>query len=70
MNKAEGRNLYKDKVEISVVALIEINRAFRALSKDKNSYLHKVFSDDMVFQALEEIETVYNNYFKEQEKQC
>ena len=64
--KAEERELYKDKVEISAVALIEIKRAFRVLSEDKNSYLHKVFSDDMVFDALMEIETIYNNYFKDE----
>jgi len=63
--KKEDRSLYKDKVEISIVALIEIKRAFRALSNDKNSYLHKVFNDDYVFIALNEIEAVYNDYFEE-----
>jgi len=58
------KDLYKDKVEISVVALIEIKRAFRSLIKDKESYLHKVYSDDHVFGALSELEKTYNTYFE------
>lgn len=59
-----SKNLYKDKVEISVVALIEIKRAFNALRKDKNSYIHNVFMDDYVFGAMNEIDKVYEDYFQ------
>lgn len=62
------RNLHKDKVEISVTLLIEIERAFNVLIKDKESYIHKVFSDDYVFTAIKEIKEVYNNYFEEETK--
>ena len=58
------KDLYKDKVEISVTTLIEIRRAFRALTKDKESYLHKVFADDMVFDAIQELRKVDNEYFE------
>jgi hypothetical protein len=60
-----SKDLYNDKIEVSVVALIEIQRAFRALRKDKNSYIHKVFMDDHVFGAMNEIDKVYENYFGE-----
>ena len=59
------KDLYKDKVEISVVALIEIKRAFGALIKDKNSYINKVFGDDYCFGAIREINDIYKEYFNE-----
>ncbi len=62
------RNLHKDKVEISVTLLIEIERAFNVLIKDKESYIYKVFSDDYVFTAIKELKEVYNNYFEEETK--
>jgi hypothetical protein len=62
------KDLYNDKVEISVLALIEIKRAFGALIKDENSYLHKVFMDDYVHQALKELKNKYAEYFGEQIK--
>jgi len=62
----KDRNLYKDKVEISVMALIEIKRAFGVLIADKNSYLHQVFMDDNCHIALKELKEVYANYFNEQ----
>ena len=65
---AKNKDLYNDKVEISVVALIEIKRAFTALVDDKESYLHKVFSDDHVFDAFTELKTVYAEYFEEEVK--
>ena len=65
---ANNRDLYKDKVEISIVALIEIKRAFSVLLNDKESYLHKVFNDDHVFGALIELKTVYAEYFEEEVK--
>jgi hypothetical protein len=60
-----SRDLYNDKVEISVVTLIEMRRAFRALEKDDQSYIHRVFPDDYVFGAMKEIEDVYKNYMGE-----
>lgn len=63
--KAENRDIYKDKVEISVTSLIEIKRAFRALARDKESYFNKVFSDDMCFDAIQELRIAYNDYFEE-----
>jgi hypothetical protein len=62
------KDLYNDKVEISVLALIEIKRAFGALIKDENSYVHKVFMDDYVHQALKELKKKYAEYFDEQIK--
>ena len=62
------KDLYNHKVEISVLALIEIKRAFGALIKDENSYLHKVFMDDYVHQALKELKKKYAEYFDEQIK--
>jgi hypothetical protein len=62
------KDLYNDKVEISVLALIEIKRAFGALIKDENSYIHKVFMDDNVFDALRELKSTYAEYFDEQIK--
>ena len=64
MGKDKG--IYFDKVEISVVALIEIKRAFRVLISDKESYLHKVFMDDHVHTALRELKEVYAEYFDEE----
>lgn len=65
---AKNRDLHKDKVEISVVALIEIKRAFSVLIDDKKSYLHKVFMDDYVHGALKELKEVYAEYFEEDVK--
>jgi hypothetical protein len=65
---SKNRDLYKDKVEISVVALIEIKRAFSVLIDDKESYLHKVFMDDYVHSALNELKEVYAEYFEEEVK--
>jgi hypothetical protein len=62
------KDLYNDKVEISVLALIEIKRAFGSLIKDENSYVHKVFMDDNVFDALRELKSTYAEYFDEQIK--
>ena len=62
------KDLYNDKVEISVLALIEIKRAFGALIKDENSYVHKVFMDDYVHHALRELKSTYAEYFDEQIK--
>ena len=59
------KNLYKDKVEISALSLVEIKRAFGALIKNEESYIHKVFSDDYVFSALKELKEVYAEYFDE-----
>ena len=64
MNKKE-RQLFKDKVEIPAWTLIEIKRAFKALIKDKNSYLYNVFSDDAVFHAMRKLENIYIDYFEE-----
>ena len=58
-----SRDLYNDKVEIPAWVLIEVKRMIRALSEDKESYLHKVFSDDHCYQAIHEIEKAYDNYF-------
>jgi hypothetical protein len=63
-NKVE-KNIYTDKVEISIFSLIETKRAFRALILDKESYLHKVFSDDYCFLAIRELKKTYANYFNE-----
>jgi hypothetical protein len=62
------KDLYNDKVEISVLALIEIKRAFGSLIKDENSYVHKVFMDDYVYEALRELKSTYAEYFDEQIK--
>ena len=60
-------DLHGDKVEISIIALIEIERAFSYLKKNKDSYLHKVFSDDYLFYALDELKKTYNEYFEKDE---
>ena len=65
---AKNRDLYRDKVEVSVVALIEIKRAFSCLIDNKDSYVHKVFMDDYVHQALNELKDVYAEYFEEDRK--
>lgn len=62
------RDLYSDKVEISVIALIEIKRAFGYLIDNDNSYVHKVFNDDHVHHALNELKQVYAKYFDEDVK--
>ena len=64
-NESNKKNLYTDKVEISVAALIEIKRAFSALIEDKNSYLHRVFLDDNAFHSINELTKTYANYFNE-----
>lgn len=61
----KNRDLYNDKVEISVVALIEIKRAFSSLIDNEESYVHKVFTDDYVHGALRELKEVYADYFEE-----
>ena len=61
----EKKGLWHDQVEIKVATLVEVRRMIRALSKDKSSYLHNVFSDDYCFAAIDEINKVYNNYFNE-----
>jgi hypothetical protein len=58
------KDLYNDKVEISVLTLIEIKRAFNALRKNKESYINKTFSDDYVFYAMDELNKIYDDYFK------
>ena len=65
MSDNKKRDLYNDKVEISVLALIEIKRAFGALLDNKESYIYKVFSDDYVFYALDELKKTYAEYFDE-----
>jgi hypothetical protein len=60
----DKQDLYKDKVEISVLALIEIKRAFRVLIQSKESYINKVYADDNVFTALDELKKTYSEYFK------
>jgi hypothetical protein len=62
--KKDKQDLYKDKVEISVLALIEIKRAFRVLIQSKESYINKVYADDNVFTALDELKKTYSEYFK------
>ncbi len=62
------RDIYKDKVEISVVTLIEMKRAFHALIKDSNSYLYKVFPDDYVFDAIKEVGDAYTKYMSDGSK--
>jgi hypothetical protein len=62
------KDLFKDKVEISATTLIEIKRAFSVLLDDKESYLHKTFSDDSVGGALRELKQVYAEYFEEEVK--
>ena len=58
-------SLFDEKVEISKATLIETKRMIRALDKDKNSYLYKIFSDDYAFYAIEEINHLYKETFKE-----
>jgi len=67
-NETKQRDLYNDKVEISVLALIEIKRAFGALINNEESYYHKVFGDDYVHYALNELKKVYADYFDEEIK--
>lgn len=62
--KKEDRNLFTDKVEISVTALIDINRIIRSLSKDENSFIYKLFSDDSMYRSIKEIEKVNKEYFE------
>ena len=63
-----SKDIYSDKVEISVIALIEIKRAFSALIKDNNSYLHRMLLDDPAYMALKELKSVYAEYFERQEE--
>jgi hypothetical protein len=69
IEKAKVQPQPSDKVQISKHTLVEVNRAFRALKQDRNSYIHKVFSDDGVFDAMEEIRQVYEAYFGGEERQ-
>ena len=62
--KKEDRNLFKDKVEISVTALIDIDRIIKVLAEDKNSFIHNLFSDDSMYRSIAEIEKVNNEYFE------
>jgi len=62
---SKNKDLYNDKVEISVMALIEIKRAFSVLLDDEDSYIKKVFADDYVFMALKELKETYADYFEE-----
>lgn len=62
--KKEDRNLYTDKVEISVTALIDIKRLIRVLAEDKNSFIHNLFSDDSIYRSIAEIEKVNKEYFE------
>ena len=62
--KKEDRNLFKDKVEISVTALIDIKRMIRVLAEDKNSFIHNLFSDDSMYRSIAEIEKVNKEYFE------
>jgi len=57
-------DLHKDSVTISITSLIEIQRAFQCLRENKESYLHKVFGDDYVFDALSELNKTYKEYFE------
>jgi hypothetical protein len=43
---------FTDKVEITYHTLVEVNRAFNSLIKNKESYIYKVFSDDGVSSQL------------------
>jgi hypothetical protein len=51
---------FTDKVEITYHTLGEVNRAFNSLIKNKESYIYKVFSDDGVFFAIDEIKNKLN----------
>ncbi len=62
--KKEDRNLFTDKVEISVTALIDIKRLIRVLAEDKNSFIHNLFSDDSMYRSIAEIEKVNKEYFE------
>jgi hypothetical protein len=62
---SKNKDLFNDKVEISVVALIEIKRAFSVLLDDEGSYVNNVFRDDHFFMALEELKGTYADYFEE-----
>lgn len=52
---------FTDKVEITYHTLVEVNRAFNALIKNKESYIYKVFSDDEIKKKLNEIEGMTEN---------
>lgn len=62
--KKEDRNLYTDKVEISVTALMDIKRIIRVLAEDKDSFIHNLFSDDSMYRSIAEIEKVNKEYFE------
>ena len=62
--KKEDRNLFKDKVEITVTALIDIKRLIKSLAEDKNSFIHNLFSDDSMYRSIAEIEKVNKEYFE------
>lgn len=67
--KAKGEPEKTNKIEITPHTLVEINRAFRVLKEDESSYIHNVFSDDGVFDAMNEIRQVYKAYFGGEERQ-
>ena len=62
--KKEDRKLFTDKVEISVTALIDIDRIIKVLAKDKDSFIHKLFSDHSMYRSIAEIEKVNREYFE------
>jgi hypothetical protein len=62
--KKEDRNLFTDKVEISVTTLIDINRIIKNLAEDKNSFIHNLLSDDSMYRSIAEIEKVNKEYFE------
>ena len=62
--KKEDRNLYTDKVEISIPALIDIKRIIKVLAEDKDSFIHNLFSDDSMYRSIAEIEKVNSEYFE------
>lgn len=62
--KKEDRNLFTDKVEISVTAFIDIKRLIKSLVEDKNSFIHNLFSDDSMYRSIAEIEKVNKEYFE------
>ena len=62
---SKNRDFFNDKVEISVLALMEIKRAFSVLLDDEDSYIKEVFCDDRVFMALKELKEIYADYFDE-----
>jgi hypothetical protein len=58
-----AKDIHNDKVEISILMLLETKRAFRALLRNKKSYIYKSLNDDNVFEAMKELKQLYKNYF-------